>query len=391
MMKRTRLNRIVLAWRLASLLAGGWAALVLAGCSRQRDTETTTPLVSVTNLTLTADQRQHIHLSTVQISTFQKTVDATGTVDFDGDQATVILAPMSGPVSKILVSLGEEVKSNQPLAEVDSPDFAIAISAYQKAIATAKITRRLAEQDQELLEHHGVSLREAEQAKIDANNAAADSQAALQQLISLKVDAKTIDAIEPGQGISPVKAIIRSPIAGSVVDRPITPGELLQAGATTCFTVADVSNVWVMADVYESDLGDVALGDPANIICGATTNLYPGVVDNISAVVDPNTRSIGVRVVAKNPDGLLKMQMYVRTLIHSRQNRTGILAPVSAVLRNEENLPFVYVEQADGSFQRAPVTLGLRVGEQYEIDSGLKPGDQVVIEGGLFMQFMQDQ
>ncbi len=372
-------------------MTAGLAALLAAGCSRPAATEASTPTVTVTNVTLTADQRQHIHVRAAQVSSFHKTIDTTGTVNFDNNAATVVLAPMSGPVAQISVVLGEEVKSNQPLAEVDSPDFAAAVSAYQKALATAKITRQLAEQDQELVTNHGVSLREAEQAKIDATNAAADSEAAFQQLVSLKVDPATLDAIKSGQAIEPVKAIIRSPIAGTVVDRPITPGELLQAGATTCFTVADLSNVWVMADIYETDLEDVALGDPADIICGATTNLYPGVVDNISAVVDPNTRSIAVRVVAKNPDGVLKMQMYVRVLIHSRRERKGILVPVSAVLRNEENLPFVYVQQGDGSFARAGVTLGLRVGDQFEITSGLKTGDQVVMDGGLFVQFMQDQ
>ena len=136
------------------------------------------------------------------------------------------------------------------MAEVDSPDFATAISTYRKALATAKITRELAEQDQELIEHHGISLREAEQAKIDATNAEADTEAALQQLVSLKVDPETIKAIQDGKATSPVRGLIRSPIAGTVVDRPVTPGELLQAGTTPCFTVADLSRVWVMAHLF---------------------------------------------------------------------------------------------------------------------------------------------
>jgi len=114
-------------------------------------------------------------------------------------------------------------------------------------------------------------------------------------------------------------------------------------------------------------------------------------VDYISAIVDPSTRAIGVRVVAKNPKGILKKQMYVRVLIHSRREPTGLLTPVSAVLRDDEDLPFVYLANADGSFSRRRITLGSRVGDRYETTAGLIAGDSVVIEGGLFLQFLQNQ
>ena len=112
---------------------------------------------------------------------------------------------------------------------------------------------------------------------------------------------------------------------------------------------------------------------------------------NISALVDPDTRSVAVRVVVENPGGVLKKQMYVRVLIHSRTESTGLLVPVSGILRDEENLPFVYVAQPDGSFGRQRVTLGYREGDQYDITSGLKAGDRIVVDGGLFVQFLQNQ
>ena len=114
-------------------------------------------------------------------------------------------------------------------------------------------------------------------------------------------------------------------------------------------------------------------------------------MDNISALVDPDTRSVAVRVVADNPGNFLKKQMYVRVLIHARQESTGLLVPVSAILRDDENLPFVYVAQPDGSFARQHVTLGYRTGDQYDIADGLEAGDQIVVDGGLFVQFMQNQ
>lgn len=368
------------------------ATLVLfAGCSSKIDTNPATSVVTASNVALTAAQRQNIHLYTIEPSKFRKTIDATGAVDFDNDQATSVLAPFSGPVSRLLVSLGDQVKEGTALAVVDSPDFAAAISTYRKALATAQTDRRLADLDKDLILHHGVSEREAQQAETDAVNAEADRDAALQALVSLKVDPQTIKDVEKGRLSSHLVGVIRSPIAGTVVEKLITPGELLQAGTTPCFTVADLSRVWVMAQIFGADLASVSVGDPAEVVTGFTSSSLSGKVDNVSALVDPNTRSVAVRVVVENPKALLKKQMYVRVLIQARDETTGLLVPVSAILRDDEKLPFVYVAQPDGSFARQHVTLGYRTGDQYEIVAGLKDRDQIVVEGGIFVQFMQNQ
>ncbi len=342
------------------------------------------------NIVLTAAQRQKIHTETIKPSAFRRTIETTGTVGFDNDQATTVLAPVSGPVSRLVVSLGAKVKIGDALATVASPDYATAISAYRKAVATAKNLRRIADLTEQL-SHNNLSRREVEQAQTDAANAEADREAALEQLHSLGVDGPTIQAIQENRPVPERAGIIRSPIAGTVVEKLITPGQLLQAGTTPCFTVADLSRVWVMANIFESDLAFVEKGDPAEILTSASPTKLPGTVDYISAIVDPTTRSIGVRVVAKNPKDILKKQMYVRVLIHSRREQTGLLAPVSAVLRDDENLPFVYLANADGSYSRRRVTLGSRVGDRYEITAGLAATNQVVVEGGLFLQFLQNQ
>ena len=346
--------------------------------------------VTAGNVTLTPAQRQHIHLYTVAPARFRKIVETTGTVDFDQNQATTVLAPFGGPVSKLLVPLGARVKAGEVLAAVASPDFAAAVSAYRKAIATARTARRLADLDKDLLAHQSVSNREAEQAQSDAVNAEADRDAALQTLVSLKVDARTIRALQQGKPVPNIFGLIRSPIAGIVVEKLITPGQLLQAGATPCFTVADISRVWVMAHLFGSDIASVGTGEPAEVITDAGAN-FPGTVENISAEVDSDTRSVAVRVVAKNPGHVLKKLMYVRVLLHAPRESTGLLVPVSAILRDSENLPFVYVALPDSSFGRRHVTLGYRTGDDYDITEGIEPGDRVVVEGGIFVQFLQDQ
>jgi membrane fusion protein, heavy metal efflux system len=380
-------NKSILARALAALAAA--VAVSTTACSPKTDSAPQS--LAPSNVKLTAAQRENIHLYTVASAKFRKTVTATGTVDFDNDQATSVLAPFSGPVSRLLVSLGEHVKQGQPLAVVDSPDFATAISAYRKAISTAQTARRLADLDKDLVEHNGVAKREADQAETDAANAEADREAALQSLVSLQVPAQAIKDIQDGRPISRLDGIIRAPIAGTVVEKLITPGQLLQAGTTPCFTVADLSRVWVMTQVFGSDLESVRVGDQADVVTGIGSTKFSGIVDNISALVDPDTRSVVARVVVKNPGDLLKKQMYVRVLIQAREENTGVLVPVSAVLRDDVNLPFVYFLQPDGSFARQHVTLGYRSGEQYDIADGLKAGDQIVVDGGIFVQFMQNQ
>jgi membrane fusion protein, heavy metal efflux system len=381
-------NKSLPARALAVALA---AAVSGAACSSKTDRGPQTGSIAASSVQMTPAQREHLRLYTVAAAKFRKTVEATGVVDFDNDQATSVLAPFSGPVSRLLVSLGEHVKRGQPLATVDSPDFATAISAYRKAISTAQTARRLADLDKDLVEHNGVSRREADQAESDAANAEADREAALQSLVSLQVPAQAIKDIQEGRPISRLDGIIRAPVTGTVVEKLITPGQLLQGGTTPCFTVADLSRVWVMAQVFGSDLQSVSVGDQAEIITGIGSNKFSGTVDNISALVDPDTRSVVARVVVKNPGDFLKKQMYVRVSIQAHQENAAFLVPVSAVLRDDVNLPFVYLVQADGSFARQHVTLGYRSGDQYDIVDGLKPGDQIVVDGGIFVQFMQNQ
>jgi cobalt-zinc-cadmium efflux system membrane fusion protein len=367
------------------------AAILNTACSPKTDSGPQPAAVTASNVILTPAQRQNVRLYTVAAAGYRKTVAATGTVDFDNDQATSVLAPFSGPVARLLVTLGAHVKQGQPLAVVESPDFAAAISAYRKAISTAQTARRLADLDKDLVEHNGVARREAEQAETDAANAEADREAARQSLVSLQVPAQAIKDIQDGRPISRVDGTIRSPIAGTVVEKLIAPGQLLQAGTTPCFTIADLSRVWVMTQVFGSDLESVRVGDQADVVTGSGSAKFSGIVDNISALVNPDTRSVVARVVVKNPGDSLKKQMYVHVLIQARQETTGFLIPVSAILRDDENLPFVYLVQADNSFTRQHVTLGTRTGDQYDIAEGLKSGDQIVVEGSIFVQFMQNQ
>ncbi|MGH8042052.1 MAG: efflux RND transporter periplasmic adaptor subunit [Rudaea sp.] len=364
------------------------AVAAVAACSSHAGVNpppTTTP----SGVKLSAAQLQHVRLFTVVESRYNSSIQTSGTVDFDNDRATAVLAPISGPVVKVLVAAGDIVKPGQTLALIASPDYAAAVDAYRKTLAAARNAQRIADVDKNLLAHKGVSQREAEQAQSDAIGAEADSNAALQALIALNVDPRVIQHIQAGAPAGMVSAAIRAPIAGTVVEKSISPGQLLQAGTTPCFTIADLSRVWVMAQVFGDDVGRVKMGDSAEVNVGTT--LLRGTVTNIATEVDPATRAVAARVSVDNPHGTLRKQMYVPVTIVARHESSGLLIPVAAILRDDENLPFVYVEQADGSFARRHVTPGYRDGDRYQINDGLHAGEKIVAEGGIFLRFIETQ
>jgi cobalt-zinc-cadmium efflux system membrane fusion protein len=365
-------------------------ALLLAGCSSAQD-DADNAGAPVGNFKLTAAQRGHIRIETVAPSPFRRTITAPGTVDFDNDQATIVMSPFNGPVSRLLVSLGQHVAKGQPLALVESADYATAVGTYRKALVAARNARKIADTDKDLAAHSGISQREAAQAQTDAASAEADRDSALQALAALNVDAGTIRSIQSGRSPAHAGGIIRAPIAGTIVDRPVTPGQLAQAGTTPILTVANLSRVWVLAQVANSDVAAIGPRDPAEVDAGAGVGTFHGIIDNISASVDPNSRAVIARIVLANPGALLKRQMYVDVSIQAGRETIGLMVPVSAVLRDDQNLPFVYLALSDGSFARRHVTLGYRDSGRYEITAGLASGDRVVADGAIFLQFMQNQ
>ncbi len=335
--------------------------LVAAGCQKTA-TENTDTSVARPN----ARAMRGVHTEVVSLQTFQKTIATTGTVAFNQNKSTQVLSPISGPLSRIIVNIGSRVNRGEALALVSSPDFAADISALRKAEATAKNTRRIATLDEQLFKNDAIARRDLEQAQTDAINAEADRDAAVQQLVALGVDAKTIADIEQNRPVENLGGVIRSPISGTVVEKLVSPGQLLQAATTPTFTVADLSSVWVMANVFEADLPSVRTGDTADVITGSGQTLT-GRVDYIAALVDPNTRAVSVRLDVPNPGEVLKRDLYVRVQLHSKLPVQGILVPVSSVLRDDENLPFVFVTKPDGSFERRRVDLGSRLGDRQEI------------------------
>ena len=376
-------------------------ALALVACSQDAaprsaagDTAVAVALdsgITARDVTLTPAQASRIRVSTVTMQAYRPVVQTTGTVAFNGDRSTQVLAPVSGPITRILVNPGAVVQRGQALATVTSPDFAAATAAYRKAQAAYLNAQRIADLDAQLFKNDAIPRRELEQAQTDAASAAADRDAAIEQMRALGVDDASIAAVRENRAGATTQAVIRAPIAGTVVEKLVNPGQLIQAGSTPCFTIADLSTVWVMANVFESDMAAVAAGQAATITTGALPAPITGQVTYVSALVDPASKAAAVRILAPNPRGVLKRDMLVNVAIRAAEGRNGLLIPVSAVMRDDQNLPFVYVARPDNHYGRRQVTLGSRTGDQYEVAAGLTAGERIVVDGALFLQFAGSQ
>jgi cobalt-zinc-cadmium efflux system membrane fusion protein len=340
---------------------------------------------------LTVAQQEKVHTVSVESTPFHPAVEVTGTVAFNGERSTQVLSPISGNVARILVDVGTRVTAGQALAHVASPDFAAEVSAYRRTQAAYVNAQRIAARDSALFANDALARQALEQAETDAASAAADRDAALEALRAMGTDSVSLQNIQLGRPIQTQQGVVRAPLAGMVVERLLTPGQLIQAGSTPAFTIADMSTVWVMGNVFESQLGDIAVGDAAEIRPTAGDRVFHGQVTYVGALVDPDTRATAVRIVTPNPGEFLKKDMYVRITVVSRRARTGLLVPDAAVLRDQNNLPFVFLATADRGYTRRPVTLGSHVGGKYEITAGLTAADRVIAEGALFLQFAESQ
>ena len=374
-----------------TLYAAGAALLAFgAACSSKEagtlaDTDATQPQA----LTITPEQRQRIHVVAVTATAFRPVVEATGNVAFNGDRSTQVLSPVSGPATRVIGTPGMVVHRGEPLAYVSSPDFASAVADYRKAQSGFRNAKRIADRDSALFKNDALARGELEQAQADLAAAEADVDAAVENMRALGVDEAQIQAVKDGKTTS-IAAIVKAPIDGTIVEKLISDGQLLQAGSTPCFTIADLSTMWILASVFANDLPDVSIGQPADVITDASRAPIPGKVDYIASLADPGTKAVQVRIVTPNNNHALRRDMFVRVQIKSAAEHHGILVPVSSVLRDEQNLPFVFVVMGKG-FGRRRITLGTRVGDTYEVSAGLAAGDQIVAEGALFLQFAETQ
>jgi membrane fusion protein, heavy metal efflux system len=334
-----------------------------------------------------AEQMSHLQVVPVRSSRFETELRTTGTVDWDNDHTTQAITQVSGPITRILVDTGTRVTAGQPLLYVASPDVTAAFANYRKAQNKVDLAKRNLDRSRDLLEHKAIAQRDFEQQQADSNDAVTDLETAAQALRIFGVPPKEIEAAAQQSDTVRPELPMRSPITGTVVQKLVSPGQVIQAGSTNAFVISNVGTVWVQAHVYEQDLSKVRVGDAADVKSAAYPTAFHGKVTYIGSMLDPATRTTPVRIVTANPGGELKKDQFVDVVLHDKTERQALVVPTTAVLYDPENLPFVYVQVEPGKFAQRPITLGAQHGDVTEVVKGVGESDRVVAQGSLFLQF----
>lgn len=369
-------------WALAALLA---TLLALAGCESSNSNSVTYAKNpnSPELFTIPQDQMSHVQVIEVQPTTITRSLRLTGAVAYNAFRTTPVITQVSGPVSRVIALPGQQVKAGEPMLYVASPDYSQLRSNYLKAKDAYALAQKAYARAKDLYQHQAIAeqqLEQAESAEVQAGGDLVSAQAALKVLGITDPDA-LVKA--PPTFEVPVKA----PISGEVVEQDVAAGQLLQPGSTQCYMISNTSTVWVLVNVYQKDLPFVRIGDPVTIQTDAYPQVFHGRISYVAASLDPNTRTLQARIETGNPGDKLKKDMFVTASVNAGKIAKAIALPDASILRDTENQPFVYAENSQNQFGRRQVTLGESVNGQTEITSGLKPGDHVVGNGSLFLQF----
>lgn len=343
------------------------------------ESKSTTPQL----FTIPPVQMSHIQVVTIAPRKLTRTLRLTGNVTYNAFQTTPVITQVGGPVNRILVVPGEHVHKGQSLLEISSPDYSQLRAAYLKARDTFRVADKNFARAQDLYAHQAISERDLLQAESDRNQAKADLDASEEAIRILGFDKPEELAKIPSSPEIP----LLSPLGGTVVERLVSPGQLLQAGATQAFTISDMSTVWVLANIYQSDLAYVKVGDHVAVQTDSYTNVFQAKISFISPALDPNTRTLQARIVVENPGEKLKKDMYCYATVTAGVIPDAIAVPDAAVLRDDENHPFVYVATGTNQFGRRLVDIGQSQAGQTQVLKGLSAGEKVVGDGSLFLQF----
>jgi cobalt-zinc-cadmium efflux system membrane fusion protein len=295
----------------------------------------------------------------------------TGTISPDISREVPVISLASGRVVDIKARLDDRVKKGDLLLKVQSPDITNAFDTYLKAVNDEQLANKTYVRSKDLYDHGAISLGMLEQAEDSEKDAKADLTAAEEQLNTLGVKKDHPSSVVP----------VYAPISGVIVAQNVTNAAaagVTYSGSSTAFTIADLSSVWVICDVYENDIPKIQLGQVAQIRVGAYPDqVLMGHISDIGPILDPNIRTAKVRVEVANP-GILRLGMFVTATFHGKATDDHAVVPASAVLHLHDR-DWVFAPADDNRFRRIEVQGGQMLpGNRQEILSGIAPGQQVV-------------
>jgi membrane fusion protein, heavy metal efflux system len=320
--------------------------------------------------------RNKLIIEAVAEKTIERTLVLPAVVEADPARLVKVLPPLSGRITQLQVQLGQPVELGQPLAVLESSDLRTAYADYDRAKVLLELATKNRERLRNLVKTQAISVKELQQAETDFVTAEAEFQRAEARLNQIGAAAETARASRV--------LTISSPISGSVIDLAVAPGAFWNDPNSPLMTVADLTTVWVTANVPEKDIALVAKDQRVDVNFSA----YPGEVFHgrvlfISQVLDPDTRRAKVRIAFPNPEDRLKPAMFASVTFFAAPQTVSIVPTAALVLKKDSNR--VFVETAPWTFEPRPVKTGFQQGDQIVIQEGLKAGDRIVVKGGVLL------
>ena len=360
-----------LARRLFAVVLIG-ALATLSACSRETPVSASKPPVTLDPDVFTADHPELFKTAKAELRPLPTQVTANGVVSPDVNRTIHVTSLGAGRVVDLKVKLGDTVKKGQTLLVISSPDLAAAFADYEKAKADEALSHKALDRSQMLYDRGAIAAKDLEVAQGSEDKA--------------KVDLETADHRLRILGADPTKPSplleLKAPIDGTIVEQNVAGAEGIKSldNSPNLFTIANLGQVWLVCDVFENDLGEVHVGDAADIRLNAfPDHVLKGKVADISRVLDPNTRSAKVRIVLPNPDGSLRTGMFAVATFRSRKTTDRVVVPATAIMRLHDK-DWVFRREGANQFRKIAITAdGLAPDGMQEVREGVKPGDELVI------------
>ncbi|MGD0942562.1 MAG: efflux RND transporter periplasmic adaptor subunit [Terracidiphilus sp.] len=367
------MNRRILKFGLLQIALA--ASVFISGCKSDKvnaDTEAPPPAKVISGVDVSFFAVQHPEWYPIVTATEYQAPSqlfVTGTVFPDIARTVPVISLASGRIVDIRARLGDTVKKGQILLRVRSDDISGGFDAYRKAVSDELLARKQLDRAKILYEHGAIATQDLEVAQDTEDDAKTTLDTATEHLRLLGTD-----PADP-KGIVDIFA----PVSGVITDQEVTNAAFVQAYSTpNPFTISDLSTVWIVCDVYESDMANVRVGQPAEI----KLNAYPdkvlkGAISNIGSILDPNIRTAKVRIEVANPGEMMRPGMFATATLFGKGKRTYTAVPASAIVHlHDRDWVFIPLQE---KFKRVEVVSGEQLPDQMqEVLSGLQPGQQIV-------------
>ncbi|HEY4039873.1 MAG TPA: efflux RND transporter periplasmic adaptor subunit [Burkholderiaceae bacterium] len=376
---------VAIAFALAFAFYALWAGRS-TGSLKAAEAPVGAAVVDGESVTLSDEQATAVKVAVVAEREFVPRHETEGFIDFNQDHSVQVFSPWPGRIARVLAKAGDDVRQGDLLFTIESPDLIAAESGLITAAGVLQLTTRSLERARAMFESQTIAQKDLDQAASDQQTAQANLEAARAAVrIFGKSDAEIERIIASRSTAAELR--ITSPIAGRVTVRNAAPGLLVQPGGGPApFTVADLSTMWMVANVAEDELPRVRLGQSVEVSLSAYPDRkFEGRVSNIGAAVDPNTHRVTVRSEIRDPLHELRPQMLGTFVIHTGTAQRSPAAPLPGVVREGDGTMEVFVTSNGRRFVRRPVKLGLQQDGMDQVLDGLAKGEQIATDNALFV------